>query len=173
MIFAYYSESEIPQERSKVMNFYKRSYQLILRYLYSETIKRRGEISLHRLFKHIGYSQHLWIVTTSNWSADDVTFLPTICLLLHSKDIAFNSNITSLIQFFQFPSSRYSTLFDIRILRNVCMTSLHVHNIDKITDFVAYNNKKLLKLHQLYWGKIPLFAWSLHFCVEYVDHVAN
>ena len=32
------------------MNFYKKSYQLILRYHYTETIKRRGEISLHRHF---------------------------------------------------------------------------------------------------------------------------
>ena len=33
------------------MNFCKRSYQPILRYLYTETIKRRGEISLHEHFK--------------------------------------------------------------------------------------------------------------------------
>ena len=32
------------------MNFYKRSYQPILRYLYTETIKRRGKISLYRHF---------------------------------------------------------------------------------------------------------------------------
>ena len=32
------------------MNFYKRSYQLILRYLYTETIKRQDEILLHRHF---------------------------------------------------------------------------------------------------------------------------
>ena len=32
------------------MNFCKRSYQPILRYLYTETIKRRGEISLHKHF---------------------------------------------------------------------------------------------------------------------------
>ena len=38
--------SEIFQERSKILNFYK-SYQPILRYLYTETIKRKGEISLH------------------------------------------------------------------------------------------------------------------------------
>ena len=44
-------QSEISQETSKIMNFYKRSYQLILRYLYTETIKRRGEILLHRNFK--------------------------------------------------------------------------------------------------------------------------
>ena len=34
----------ISQERSNIMNFYKRSYQPILRHLYTETIKRRGEI---------------------------------------------------------------------------------------------------------------------------------
>ena len=33
------------------MNFCKRSYQLILRYLYTETVKRGGEISLHKHFK--------------------------------------------------------------------------------------------------------------------------
>ena len=33
------------------MNFYKKSYQLILRYLYTETIKHRGEILLHTHFK--------------------------------------------------------------------------------------------------------------------------
>ena len=33
------------------MNFCKRSYQPILRYLYTETIKRGGEISLHKHFK--------------------------------------------------------------------------------------------------------------------------
>ena len=32
------------------MNFYKRIYQFILRYLYTETIKRFGEIRLHRHF---------------------------------------------------------------------------------------------------------------------------
>ena len=36
------------------MNFYKRSYQPILHYLYTETIKRQGEISLHRHFKMSG-----------------------------------------------------------------------------------------------------------------------
>ena len=35
------------------MNFWKRSYQPILRYLYAETIKRGGEISLHKHFKQI------------------------------------------------------------------------------------------------------------------------
>ena len=34
------------------MNFYKRSYQPILRYLYPEAIKCRGEISLHKQFKY-------------------------------------------------------------------------------------------------------------------------
>ena len=43
-------QSEISQERSKIMNFYKRSYQPILRYLYTEAIKRQGEISLHKHF---------------------------------------------------------------------------------------------------------------------------
>ena len=38
-------QSKISQERSKIMNFYKRRYQPILRYLYTETIKRPGEIS--------------------------------------------------------------------------------------------------------------------------------
>ena len=33
------------------MNFCKRRYQLILRYLYTEVKKRRGEISLHKHFK--------------------------------------------------------------------------------------------------------------------------
>ena len=33
------------------MNQLKKSYQHILRYLYSETIKRRGEILLHKHFK--------------------------------------------------------------------------------------------------------------------------
>ena len=42
--------SKISQQRSKIMNFYKRSYQPILRYLYTEATKRRGEILLHRHF---------------------------------------------------------------------------------------------------------------------------
>ena len=46
-------QSKISQERSKVMNFYKSSYQLILRYLYTETVKRRGEISLHKHFNNL------------------------------------------------------------------------------------------------------------------------
>ena len=37
-------------KKSKIMNFCKRSYQPILRYLYTETIKRGGEISLHKHF---------------------------------------------------------------------------------------------------------------------------
>ena len=48
-------QSEISQERSKIMNFYKRSYQPILRYLYTEAIKRQGEISLHKHFKQHNY----------------------------------------------------------------------------------------------------------------------
>ena len=43
-------QSEISQERSKIMNFCKRSYRPILRYLYTATIKRGGEISLHEHF---------------------------------------------------------------------------------------------------------------------------
>ena len=39
-------QSEIFQERSKIMNFYKRSYPPILRYRYT-----KGEISLHKHFK--------------------------------------------------------------------------------------------------------------------------
>ena len=39
---------KISPERSNIMNFYKRSYQPILRYLYIKAIKRRGKISLHR-----------------------------------------------------------------------------------------------------------------------------
>ena len=46
MIFAY-CPKQIFQERSKIMNFHKRSYQPILRYLYTEVIQRRGKISLH------------------------------------------------------------------------------------------------------------------------------
>ena len=34
-----------------MMNFYKRSYQAIFRYLYTEAKKRQGEISLHKHFK--------------------------------------------------------------------------------------------------------------------------
>ena len=49
MIFAYYSKQN-SQERSKIMNFCKRSYQPISRYLYTDTIKRGGEISLHKHF---------------------------------------------------------------------------------------------------------------------------
>ena len=45
-------QSKISQQRSKIMNFCKRSYQPILRYLHTETIKRRGEISLHKHFKN-------------------------------------------------------------------------------------------------------------------------
>ena len=41
---------QISQERRKIPNFCKRSCQPILRYLYTETIKRRGEISLHKHF---------------------------------------------------------------------------------------------------------------------------
>ena len=43
-------QSKISQEKSKIMNFCKSSYQPILRYLYTETIKRGGEISLHKHF---------------------------------------------------------------------------------------------------------------------------
>ena len=41
IIFAYYSK----------LNSHERSYQPILRYLYTEVKKRRGEISLHKHFK--------------------------------------------------------------------------------------------------------------------------
>ena len=37
------------------MNFYKTSYKPILRYIYTEAIKRQGEISLYRHFKYIWY----------------------------------------------------------------------------------------------------------------------
>ena len=46
-------QSKISQERSKIMNFCKRSYHHILRYLYTEIIKRGGEISLHKHFKRL------------------------------------------------------------------------------------------------------------------------
>ena len=49
-------QSEISQERSKITNFCKRIYQPILRYLYAETIKRRGKISLYRRFNEDIYS---------------------------------------------------------------------------------------------------------------------
>ena len=35
------------------MNFCKRNYQPILRYLYTEAIKRQGEISLHKHFNAV------------------------------------------------------------------------------------------------------------------------
>ena len=56
IIFAYYSKQNFTriQERSKIMNFYKSSYQLIfLRYLYTKTIKRLTEISLHKHLKKV------------------------------------------------------------------------------------------------------------------------
>ena len=62
-------QGEISQGRSKIMNFYTRSYQLILRYLYSETVKRRGEISLHTNssgFEHVWPSYCKIILQTSN-----------------------------------------------------------------------------------------------------------
>ena len=43
-------QSEISQERSKITNFCERSYQSILRYLFAETIKRQGKISVRRHF---------------------------------------------------------------------------------------------------------------------------
>ena len=46
-------QSKISQERSKIMNFCKRSYHHILRYLYTEIIKRGGEISLHKHSKRL------------------------------------------------------------------------------------------------------------------------
>ena len=49
--YLHITQSEISQERGKITNFGKRSYQPILRYLYVETIKRLGKISLHRHFK--------------------------------------------------------------------------------------------------------------------------
>ena len=51
ILYLHIIQSKISQERSKIMNFCKRSYQLILRYVYTETIKRGGEISLHKHFK--------------------------------------------------------------------------------------------------------------------------
>ena len=46
-------QRENSQERrhDQIMNFCKRSYQAILRYLYTEVIKHRGEISLHKHFE--------------------------------------------------------------------------------------------------------------------------
>ena len=48
MIFEYYSKQNF--SRSKIMNFCKRSYQPILRYFYTATIKHGDEISLHKHF---------------------------------------------------------------------------------------------------------------------------
>ena len=42
MIFAYF-QSEISEEGSETMNFYERSYQPILCFLYTVTLKRPGE----------------------------------------------------------------------------------------------------------------------------------
>ena len=48
-IFAYHSKWDFSRKKQD-NNFYKRSYQPILRYLYTEAIKRQGEISLHKHF---------------------------------------------------------------------------------------------------------------------------
>ena len=44
-------QSEISQDRSKIVNLYKKSYQQILRYLLTDAIKRWGKFSLHRYFR--------------------------------------------------------------------------------------------------------------------------
>ena len=64
MIFAYFSKQNFSKKKKNNVNLKlpthvkevtnnlcKRSYQPILRYLYTETIKRWGEISLHKHFK--------------------------------------------------------------------------------------------------------------------------
>ena len=52
MIFAYIIQSKISQERSKITNFCKRSYQPILPYLHWDLKCELGEISLHKHFKY-------------------------------------------------------------------------------------------------------------------------
>ena len=44
IVFAYYSKRYFARKKQN-NELFKRSYQVILRYLYTETIKRRGEIS--------------------------------------------------------------------------------------------------------------------------------
>ena len=50
------------------MNFCKRNYQPILRYLYAEVTKRRGEISLHKHFKEKWQQKFLYLFYFGRYS---------------------------------------------------------------------------------------------------------
>ena len=59
--------------------------------------------------------------------------------------IAKNDSVTFLAKFFQLSFfSSYLTLFDMQIIQ--LMTSLYVMSIFEIANFVAYGNKKHLKV---------------------------
>ena len=77
-------QSEISQEKSKIMNFEfcKRSYQPIWRYLHTEAIKRRGEISLHKHFNSL--FQICWQLATSR---ANTTCWRLVCRLATSCEI--------------------------------------------------------------------------------------
>ena len=91
------------------MNFCKRSYQPISHYLYTETIKRGGEISLHKHFKISSENDSIYLVTVfskelEKFLGEDVSEFTTEEIgdkLLSEKNIviSFNSkDIVTLIE---------------------------------------------------------------------------
>ena len=58
MIFTYYSKLNFSRKKTDNELLYKRSYQPILSYLYTEVKKRRGKISLHEHFKYMQMTQN-------------------------------------------------------------------------------------------------------------------
>ena len=49
VLYLHIIQSEVSQI-SKIVNLCKKNYQLILRYLHTEAIKRPGELSMHKQF---------------------------------------------------------------------------------------------------------------------------
>ena len=78
------------KKECKIMNFCtERSYQPISRYLYIETIKRGGEISLHKHFiKSAGFVNVNWLVVSSlssNLMQIDICRLTTSIKIVDKK----------------------------------------------------------------------------------------
>ena len=90
------------------MNFCKRSYQAILRYLYTEVKKRRGEISLHKHFNK---------KITSPMNSKDRSFLS------HYQQSQFVLYIYKILKFEEFENEKH---FFTMNSANVILANMHV-----------------------------------------------
>ena len=78
-------QSEISQERSKIMNFHKRICQPILCYFHTEAIKRRGKISLHKHFNQALMQKCHGRSVLENYQTHTIEMIESIISMCHTR----------------------------------------------------------------------------------------